>query len=311
MNKQTGHTGIETDLIGSPERPLAANVGHHNISGAETDEQMIDLFISTRKSRNTREVYSRVIEDFCSYVEHKPLRALTVMDLNRYLEWLNENYQSASTIRNRFMPVKSLLTYAQRVGYLQFNVGSAVAVDRVHQIVEDKVLTEQQIKHLVAALENPKHRLMVYLLYASGGRIHEFIHLKWKDIQDTYLIYREAKGNKLRRVPVAASIMNMLSEYKVQTQSPTGPEDYVFQAYYRRQYKPLTRQAVNDFLRRISKELGYKVTPHMLRHSIATHSLERGTSVHTLRDRLGHSSIAVTNVYLHSNDDEPLQSGLL
>ncbi|MEM7125851.1 MAG: tyrosine-type recombinase/integrase [Chloroflexota bacterium] len=290
---------------------VAMNAGQHNISGADSDDQMVDLFISTRRSRNTREVYSRAIEGFRRFLGYTPFREMTVTDLNRYREWLHESHRNKSTIRNKFMPIKSFLTYAQKVGYIQFNVGSAVAADSVHQVIEDKVLTEQQVFKLLDRLKNPKHQLMVYLLYASGGRINEFINLAWKDVQDNYIIFRETKGDKLRRVPIAASVMEMLREYKVDTNAPTSADDYVFQAYYGRQFKQMTRHAVNDFLRRISKELGYKVTPHMLRHSIATHSINRGTSVHTLRDRLGHSSIAVTNVYLHSDDDEPLQSAIL
>lgn len=309
--KENNSTGaISTN--GSVANELAAvNQGQHNVSGANSDEQMIDLFIGTRKSISTRDTYGRAIENFREFTNFKPLQALTVVDLNEYREWLEANYGKKATRRAKFMPIKSLLTYAQKVGYIHFNVGSAVPIDNVQQVIEDKVLSERQIFELLNSLKNDKHKLMVYVLYACGGRISEFINLRWKDIQASYIIFRETKGDKVRRVPLPQSVLDMIRAHQNKTKAPVEANDFVFTSYYRKQYNKMTRQAVNDFLSRISKQLGFKVTPHMLRHSIATHSIDRGTSVHTLRDRLGHSSIAVTNVYLHSDDDEPLKSGIL
>lgn len=301
----------------NPENEIAQTVAQEiarqaNHSGAASDAQMVDLFVSTRKAESTRQSYARSIAAFMGFCD-KPLSEINVMDFNAYKLIVDETYSSAATRRNKMMPIKSFLTYANKVGFLRFNVGAAVQVESAPQLVHAKVISESNIIRVVDGLDNETHRLMVYVLYASGGRVTEFVNLKWADVlfDDGVIIFTETKNGQPREVPISEKVVQMLKDHKTTTDCPTGSDEYIFLATYAGTCKQYTRAAINNFLNRLGKKLGIKITPHMFRHSIATHAISAGVAPSVVRDRLGHSSLQVTSLYAHGDQGAALTSSVL
>lgn len=102
------------DICAAQVQPISS--GQHNVSGAQSHEKMIDLFVSTRKSASTQETYLTRSKHFRKFANFKTLQQLTVIDLNEYKLWREKTNNKSATRHNKFMPVESLLTYI-RSGY--------------------------------------------------------------------------------------------------------------------------------------------------------------------------------------------------
>lgn len=154
------------------------------------------------------------------------------------------------------------------------------------------VLSKQEILALFGVMTNHKHRLILELTYSSGLRISEIINLKWQDIDfDRNLIHlKSAKGNKDRIVmlslKVKESLMNLLP----------NKERYVFLTNRDSKYAQRTIQKI---IENTATKAGIRksISPHTLRHSFATHLLEKGTDIRYIRDLLGHTNIGTTLIY--------------
>ncbi|PIE97322.1 MAG: hypothetical protein CR988_08300 [Treponema sp.] len=166
------------------------------------------------------------------------------------------------------------------------------------------VLSRNNILSLLESIKNPKHRLMISLLYGSGLRVSEVIHLRIQDIdwENSLLLIRQAKGNKDRYTLLSNSSLDELHKL---TEGRKG-EDFLFVNMKGGPYSVRTLQVL---LRRAAKKTGLpdKVTCHSLRHSFATHLLENGVDVKTIKDLLGHRSVKTTMVYLHVAEKRQLK----
>lgn len=268
---------------------------------AQTDADLIDLFIRTKESAATKATYTKALEQFIIWTGGKSLQVLTLEDLTGYKEYLQEKYSSAHTRKLKLNAVKSLLTFGAQVRYLPFNVGAAVKAEKAESVIEDKTLTEEQVFTLLANTPKQRDNLLIRLLYASGGRASEIASLTWADVQDSYIIIRHGKGDKMRRVWLSDDTMARLQNHKPIDSTNADP---VFATKYRGQLRPMDRYAIYKQVARIGERNGIKLHPHMFRHSHGTHAIQNGAPVHVVRDTMGHSSIATTNNYLHAKSGE-------
>lgn len=137
------------------------------------------------------------------------------------------------------------------------------------------------------------------VLYSTGMRISELNNLKLKDIDSkTGVIHiRQGKGAKDRTVPLCDRLLEVLREYYCWNK--VKPKTYLFFGY--RTDKPMVRNTVSGFMKKIAQKAGIakQVSPHVLRHSLATHLLDNGTNIRKIQTILGHSSIRTTVIYTH------------
>ena len=162
-----------------------------------------------------------------------------------------------------------------------------------------KVLSKEQIKDLINATDNIKHKLLVKMLYSSGLRLQELIDLKRKNIdfdRDIINVVR-AKGSKDRITLLSESIKMDLLKYYSTYEFKTN---YVFEG----RNGKYTKKAVQKVLDELGKKIGVKVHPHMLRHSFATHLLEQGTDIRFIQKLLGHSDVSTTEIYTKVSNRE-------
>jgi integrase/recombinase XerD len=174
-------------------------------------------------------------------------------------------------------------------------------VELVHRPKKEKtlpnVLSKEEVKSLLEAMENIKHRMMLSLIYACGLRRSELLNLTFNDIQaERHIIFvRQSKGKKDRIVTMSPKLLvelrNYYREYK--------PKKYLFEGqvagekYSERSLELVLKKSI--MLAKINKP----VTLHWLRHSYATHLLESGTDLRFIQELLGHSSSRTTEIYTH------------
>ncbi len=156
-------------------------------------------------------------------------------------------------------------------------------------------LTQEETKLLLEQIENPKHHLIISLLYSAGFRVSEVLNLKVKDIQleKNYGWVRQGKGRKDRLFIIAQNIKPILQQWI----KNLSIEDYVFTGIHG-QY---TASSIRQILKQAKKKakLTKNIHPHTLRHSFATHLLENGYALTDLQPLLGHSRIETTMIYTH------------
>jgi site-specific recombinase XerD len=158
------------------------------------------------------------------------------------------------------------------------------------------VLSEGEVLRLLKQVENLKHKTALSLIYSAGLRVGELVNMKVTDIDSSrsQIRIRQGKGKKDRVSLLSTNILILLREYYKEYR----PKEWLFEGQYGGQYSAGSIQAV---FRRAKLAAGIKknATVHTLRHSFATHLLERGTDLRYIQELLGHQSVRTTEIYTH------------
>lgn len=159
-----------------------------------------------------------------------------------------------------------------------------------------KVLSKEEVKAIIANTTNIKHRCILSLLYSAGLRRSELLNLKITDIDSKRMLIRvdAAKGNKDRYTLLSTTVLQDLRTYVAEWK----PQGHLFQGASGGRY---SGRSIEHILQRAAQKAKIlkKVTPHMLRHSFATHLLENGTDLRNIQVLLGHNSLKTTEIYTH------------
>lgn len=162
------------------------------------------------------------------------------------------------------------------------------------------VLTRDEVKQLINSIKNTKHSLIVKLLYSSGLRLSELVNLKVGDLELEEKIgwVRSGKGAKDRLFILSNRVSDELREFIKNKKE----DEYVFTGYNGR----MSARNVQKLIKLAAKKAGIdkKVTPHTLRHSLATHLLESGENIRKIQELLGHASLSTTQIYTHISTEE-------
>ena len=152
---------------------------------------------------------------------------------------------------------------------------------------------------LAAALWS-RDKAMMELLYAGGLRVSELVNLKLEDVKlDLGYALVRGKGDKDRIVPLGRPAIEAVSEYLSQSRSVLASGKHSPNVFIARLAKPLTRQRIWQLVQAAARATGRPASPHMLRHSCATHMVEGGADLRTVQTILGHADISTTQVYTH------------
>ena len=156
------------------------------------------------------------------------------------------------------------------------------------------VLTKEEIKKMLDAIENPKHRLLVEFMYSSGLRVSECVSLKIDDLDLAEKIgkIKHGKGNKERYIILSNNLILHLNEYM---KNKKDSASYIFSV----KDHPITIRQAQKVVKESAKKAGIKkrVFCHALRSSFATHLLEAGTDIRVIQELLGHSNLSTTQIY--------------
>jgi integrase/recombinase XerD len=160
-----------------------------------------------------------------------------------------------------------------------------------------QVFSVEQIKQLVSIITNLKHRVMVSMFYGTGLRMNELVHIKITDIDSkAFQVKVCGKGRKDRYTLLPKQLLDDLRKYYRQHK----PQTYLFEGQTKG--SPMHPRSIQHFVQRYISLIGLggkDYSAHTLRHSFATHLLDAGTDIHTIKELLGHNNISTTMVYLH------------
>lgn len=248
---------------------------------------------SKRYSENTITTYSEALKSFLVFYREKDVAEITNEDVIVYNnEYILKNNLSAS-YQNQIVNAIKL--------FFQTIRETKMLVDKIHRPKRAKVLpnvlSKEEVKLILNAHSNMKHKMMLSLIYSCGLRCGELLALEpvHIDSKRNLILLKNAKGKKDRIAPLSPKILEMLREYYTQFK----PEKYLFEGQIKGQ--PYDNRSLQQVLKQALRKTGIAkpATLHWLRHSFATHLLESGTDLRYIQELLGHNSSKTTEIYTH------------
>lgn len=242
------------------------------------------------KSQSTKKIYQFHIDGFLSKYNNPKQE-----DILTYLNWLVEfrKYKPSSLSLAKY----SLIYYFTKILHQQITI-------YIPKIKKEKQLprfhNKSIILAMIEALPNIKHKIMVCLLYGSGLRKSELLYLKWQDIDFENKLVR-VNGGKGKKDRITILSQMALDDLLVYRSKRTDNNQYIFVSDFDSN-KLLSDRTIGEVLKNACKKLGlrYKINPHSLRHSLATHLVEQDVNLSKIQDLLGHSSLNTTKIYIHT-----------
>ena len=251
--------------------------------------EYIKRFESQMKIRN----YSRkTIRSYLYYIEkfEEFARTSAYNPKERVFQFLKQFEDHPATVKLCYFSIKAFYKLAvhKECPYILDRAKTSKSLPRV--------LCREEIQKILTAIPNIRHRTMIAMLYGSGLRISEVVNLRVGDVDlETFtLTVREGKGKKDRITLLSKSLREPLEYIK----GNRSPREFLFKTLRGCKYSTRTLQIVFEKAC-LKTRLNHKATCHTLRHSFATHLLEGGVDVKTIKTLLGHSSVNTTLVYLH------------
>ena len=231
-------------------------------------------------------------------------------DIRNFLDDLDKRGYSLATKSRKIASAKSFFNFLKSEGIIHNNLMDEVRQPRSGQVLP-KALSIEEVDLLLnfksekQSTDDLRDGVMVELMYAAGLRVSELVGLNIRDVDlDVGSVRTIGKGYKERIIPIYETAVESISEY-VTIIRPIHSQSQKQEALFlNRRGSRLTRQAVWLRLRKLAITVGIsdKITPHMLRHSFATHLLHGGASLRHVQELLGHSNIATTQIYTHLTD---------
>lgn len=261
--------------------------------GIEHLKKFEQWLTSKRYSPNTIKTYKEALKSFLVFYNQKPVSAITNQDVVLYNNDYIIQHNLSSSYQNQI--VNALKLYFSTVQ------DKIIDIEKVHRPklakVLPNVLSKEEIKMILEAHSNIKHKTMLSLIYSCGLRCGELIALQpvHIDSKRNIVFIKNAKGKKDRIVPLSPKILEMLRDYyKVYK-----PKEYLFESQVAG--TKYSEKSLQSILKQALQKAGSTkpVTLHWLRHSYATHLLESGTDLRYIQELLGHSSSRTTEIYTH------------
>lgn len=240
---------------------------------------------------NTIRTYVSCFEKFLNFYRKEDVNALNERHIRDYLSHMVQQRHSNAYINQA---VNAIKFYYEIVLDMPNRFYEIERPRKEHKL--PKVISKQEVLAIIDHTNNIKHRCIVSLLYSAGLRRGELINLKISDIDSKRMLVRVegAKGNKDRYTLLSHKVLEDLRVYYLKWK----PKKHLFESPDGARY---SGKSIENIVKEASKKAGIyaKVTPHMLRHSFATHLLENGTDLRSIQNLLGHNSLKTTEIYTH------------
>jgi integrase/recombinase XerD len=276
----------------------------------QNDEQVIADWLAD-KSKHTVKSYYRTYRQFQNLLCHsqgldgdKPLTAIDKGDVRLFIIYCQERGNKVSTINTKIAVLRSLFTHLINEEYRDTNPTKGIKNQKQQQDnkksqtkdVKERVIAPSAISKILENASTQRDRALFELLYFTGMRMHEALNLTWDDFYhdgNNWWIKILGKGGKTRHNKISNDLYNKLQSMQT--------KNYLFLS---NQNKKLSPSACHKQLKVAARKAGLSqdISCHDFRHSHASHALENGASLVSVRDQLGHVSIRTTSQYLHSKE---------
>lgn len=295
-----------------------------------------NLLAEKGSAKNTIISYKKDLEELFDFLKDIKIEEITTKDLKKYLEFLYKNCVATSTMTRHISAIKQFFNFLQLENIITENPASLLDHPKIQAHIPE-ILTEKEIEKLLDTAKKDKSNYgiqlytMLELLYATGLRISELVEMKISDIQKKYrsdglytiddFLIINGKGNKERLIPINKTAKDALIKYInlresllngkksewLWTTMATFSKDKKDTKVVFKKDNHIARQIFALNLKQLAIESNInpeKVHPHILRHSFASHILQRGADLRVVQELLGHSDISTTQIYTHIADEK-------
>ena len=273
------------------------------------DEFLNAMTVERGVADNTRAAYSRDLGRYLVFLEKQGLSSpgdVSLAHLQAFLAGLRASGLAPRSVARAISALRSFHRFLAAEGYVRSDPTSLLRLPRVSRPLPN-VLSTDEVERLLKTPDVSKPRglrdkAMLELLYATGLRVSELLSAPLTALDPTVGFIRcLGKGAKERIVPVGSSALQWLKEYLTRGRPSLAAERETHFLFLGRDGRRLTRQAFWKSIRSYAGKAGVlkRITPHTLRHSFATHLLERGADLRSVQLMLGHADISTTQIYTH------------
>ncbi len=267
------------------------------------------LKFEKRYSQHTLLSYQNDLEQFFAYLASQfdapPVKSITAMYIRSWLAEMKEDEITSKTINRKISSLRSFFKYEMKTGGLEQTPMSSITAPKISKrlpvYVEQKDMsTLFDYVEFTDDWKGRTERLVLLLFYSTGMRLSELINLKESQLDPSHSQVKVlGKGNKERIIPISGDIVKDIQNYIAEKPSV---EHKVSNVFVTEKGKPLNPRSVYSF---VNSQLAkvttiQKKSPHILRHSFATHLMNNGADLNAVKELLGHSSLAATQIYTHN-----------
>ena len=277
-------------------------------SAMERDIQLFLEYLTVELglSINTRQAYVRDLELFSKWIKKSTNQVLR-KDVINYISFLKKERYAPASIARKLAALKAFFRFMTNEGYLEIDPAEGVEAGNKARLLP-KVLNIAEVDKLLAAPdinteEGFRDRTMLEVLYATGMRVSELINLQLSNVNlSMKYVIAFGKGAKERIIPLGHYAVNYVEKYlnvvRPKLMKENVKDDRMFLTVRGR---AMTRQRFWQIIKEYGEKAGIKkaLTPHILRHSFATHLLNNGADLRTVQELLGHADISTTQIYTH------------
>ena len=284
-------------------------------------DSFLEMMVAERNSAsNTISSYKTDLEEFLFFLSEnqQEIDQVSIDCLREYLAFLCNKKYSTTTIARRISALKQFFEFLHSEEICKTNPACLLETPKKATNLP-KMLTKLEVEKLLItsvideSTSGVRFHAMIELLYASGLRVSELVSLKYNDLQITNVENLEikpfliitGKGNKERIVVINERAINAIKKYLI-IREPGSI--WLFPAPSKEGY--VTRQFFGQYLKQLAINAGLppaNISPHILRHSFATHLLENGADLRVIQELLGHSSISTTQIYTHIQNERLIE----
>ncbi len=281
-----------------------------SMQNSQINDFIVYLTVEKGLSKNTLSAYTQDLSKFDAFLKKNGTTVLKVSknDILSFIEALKDHGYSISSMGRVVSTIRGLYRYLNYERIMSENPSENISSPRKWRSVP-KALSLKEVISLLEAKRDNRYYIrdiaMLELMYSSGLRVSELISLKTSDINfESGFIRVLGKGSKERLVPINEGVTKRIKEYFTSLRPDLKKDqDNPEHLFLSNRGRKITRQRFWQTLKEIGRITGIEVTPHMIRHSFATHLLEGGADLRAVQKMLGHSDISTTQIYTKVTSD--------
>jgi len=271
------------------------------------------IFAQKNLAKNTVTSYKNDLSEFAKFIGHNDFLDLKLNQFKEYVVYLSKNFSPTSHCR-KLSSVKNFFLYLYDLKLINTTPMDYIEFPKLPKKIP-KFLSESEVNNLIKksyvdqSLKGLRRTLLIEILYATGIRVSELVSIRLGDISDDYSsVIIRGKGGKQRSVPLFGKVMIVLKKYINFLNQLEQKKKSLFLFPSNSKFGHLTRNRFFQILKNLGEEINLdlkRISPHVLRHSFASHLLSRGVDLRIIQESLGHKDISTTQIYTH------IQSGKL
>jgi len=272
-------------------------------------------YLSVEKglAENSIKAYAQDLNKYINYLEQKQITSFSLTrrnNITNFMLYLKDKGLNSNSISRALVAVKVLHRFLVNERYLKEDVTSVLSLPKLWRKLPE-VLSPDEVDNILAGpnlktKQGLRDKAALELMYATGMRVSELAGLKLNDLNlDMGFVKCIGKGQKERIIPLGKYASKALSSYLNKARPEFLKQTDEVHLFLSRLGKRVSRQTFWKNIKTYTKKSRMKkeITPHTLRHSFATHLLERGADLRTVQEMLGHSDISTTQIYTHINKE--------